>query len=84
MEKDAIGSPRAEEHRYKPNLASRPPYNRKTRDEFECKHCGFALAADWNAAKNIRDRASVMMPDAGVVDAGGRTPEETHLQAHVL
>ena len=25
MEKDATGSPRAEEHRYKPNLASRLP-----------------------------------------------------------
>jgi hypothetical protein len=26
MEKDATGSPRAEEHRDKPNLASRLPY----------------------------------------------------------
>jgi hypothetical protein len=27
MEKDALGSPWAEEHRYKPDLASRLPYN---------------------------------------------------------
>jgi putative transposase len=58
--------------------------NRKTRDDFECKHCGFKLPADWNAAKNIRDRAAVMRLDAGAVDAGGRIPVEVHLQAHVL
>jgi len=51
--------------------------NRKTRDDFECRHCGFKLPADWNAAKNIRDRAEVMRLDAGVVDAGGRIPAET-------
>jgi putative transposase len=28
--------------------------NRKSRDEFCCKHCGFSCPADWNAAKNIR------------------------------
>jgi hypothetical protein len=28
LEKDAIGSLRAEEHRYKPNLASRLPYRK--------------------------------------------------------
>ena len=47
--------------------------NRKTRDDFECRHCGFKLPADWNAARNIRDRAIVMWPDAGVVDAGGES-----------
>jgi IS605 OrfB family transposase len=51
--------------------------NRKTRDDFECRHCGFKLPADWNAARNIGDRASVMMPHVGVVDSGGRTPAET-------
>jgi putative transposase len=55
--------------------------NRRTRDDFECCHCGFKLPADWNAARNIRDRAIVMWPDAGIVDAGGRIPVEIHLQA---
>ena len=50
--------------------------NRKTRDEFECRHCGFGCEADWNAARNIRDRAAVGRPDVGAVDAGGRSPEE--------
>jgi len=58
--------------------------NRKTRDDFECRHCGFQLPADWNAARNIRDRAFVMMPDVGAVDAGGRIPAEAHLQAQTL
>ncbi|WP_406700290.1 transposase [Singulisphaera sp. Ch08] len=51
--------------------------NRKSRDEFVCKHCGFELAADWNAARNIRDRGKVMCPNVGVVDTGGRIPVET-------
>lgn len=51
--------------------------NRKTRDEFECRHCGFVAPADWNAARNIRDRGEVMRPHAGVVDTGGRIPVET-------
>jgi putative transposase len=58
--------------------------NRKSRDDFECRHCGFKLPADWNAARNIRAKAVVMLPDAGIVDAGGRIPVEVHLQAHVL
>ncbi|MBV8268859.1 MAG: transposase [Planctomycetaceae bacterium] len=44
--------------------------NRKSRDEFECRHCGFCLDADWDAARNIRDRAHVMVPLVGAVDAG--------------
>jgi IS605 OrfB family transposase len=56
-------------------------WNRKTRDEFECRHCGFALPADWNAARNIRDRAAVMRPIAGVDDAGPRDPAEIQPQA---
>jgi transposase len=54
MEKDAIGSPRAEEHRYKPNLASRPPYNRKDQGSFSCLSCGYSINADLNAARNLR------------------------------
>jgi putative transposase len=47
--------------------------NRKTRDEFECKYCGFEFPADWNAARNIRDRADVGLPIVGVDDAGLET-----------
>lgn len=50
--------------------------NRRTRDAFECRHCGFALGADVNAARNIRARASVMTPIVGIVDVGGRSPTE--------
>jgi putative transposase len=31
--------------------------NRKSRDQFECRHCGFQCDADINAARNIRDWA---------------------------
>ncbi|MBV8076328.1 MAG: transposase, partial [Planctomycetaceae bacterium] len=55
--------------------------NRKSRDEFECRHCGFSCDADWNAARNIRDRAQVMVPDVGVVDAGFG-PGGDHWQAY--
>jgi IS605 OrfB family transposase len=49
--------------------------NRKSRDEFECRHCGFTCCADRNAARNIRDRAErdwavVGRPIVGVDDAG--------------
>lgn len=47
--------------------------NRRTRDDFACVHCGLELPADWNAARNIRDRADVMRPVVGVVDAGPET-----------
>jgi IS605 OrfB family transposase len=47
--------------------------NRRTRDDFECKHCGLTLPADWNAARNIRDRGAVMLPHVGVDDSGLET-----------
>ncbi len=58
--------------------------NRKSRDEFECRHCGFRLPADWNAAKNIRDRAEVIRLDAVIVDAGGRIPAEINCKPPAL
>jgi transposase len=77
MEKDAFGSPRAEEHRYQPNLASRPPYrdtsrtcsecghckkdNRKSQAKFLCVSCGMSRNADQNAALNIRAQATRKM-----------------------
>jgi len=45
--------------------------NRKSRDAFECKHCGYSAPADCNAAKNIRLKAlkaDVMLPIVGVHD----------------
>lgn len=50
--------------------------NRKTRDHFECRRCEYCAPADWNAARNIRDRGEVMRPNVGAADAGGRIPEE--------
>jgi putative transposase len=50
--------------------------NRRSRDAFECRHCGFALPADWNAALNIRARAGVVRPTVGAVDVGDRIPME--------
>lgn len=44
--------------------------NRRTRDAFECRHCGLALGADVNAARNIRARGDVMLPTVGTVDVG--------------
>jgi IS605 OrfB family transposase len=44
--------------------------NRKSRDGFECRHCGFRCCADRNAARNIRDRAVVGRPIVGVDDTG--------------
>jgi len=40
--------------------------NRKNRNDFVCVHCGFSLAADHNAAINIKTRASLRMPIVGV------------------
>jgi len=50
--------------------------NRRSRDAFECRHCGFALGADQNAARNIRARARVDGPIVGIVDGGPRNPPE--------
>ena len=50
--------------------------NRKSRDEFVCRHCGYALPADWNAAKNIKARGEVVHPVVGPVEAGPRNPTE--------
>jgi IS605 OrfB family transposase len=36
--------------------------NRKTQAEFECRACGLAMNADWNAALNLRARAAVNQP----------------------
>jgi IS605 OrfB family transposase len=56
--------------------------NRKTRDDFACKPCGYAAPADKVGAMNIRLKAKrywadVMRPTVGVDDAGGRSPAET-------
>ncbi len=37
--------------------------NRKSQAEFVCKHCGFSLNADRNAARNIRAKGAVNAPD---------------------
>ena len=39
--------------------------NRKTRDDFECKKCGYADRADYVASVNIGRRAAVNQPYAG-------------------
>lgn len=50
--------------------------NRKTRDDFVCKACGYAVPADHNAAVNIAVRAEVKRPivatDVCVVSHGHR------------
>jgi len=50
--------------------------NRKSRDEFVCRHCGLALPADVNAAKNIRYRGIVMCPIVGPDDTTPRNAVE--------
>jgi IS605 OrfB family transposase len=42
--------------------------NRPTRDDFKCIQCGFPAPADYNAALNIRSRAAVNQPYAGIVE----------------
>jgi transposase len=52
------------------SLASRPPYNRKSQSEFECRACGHRSHADLVGARNIgsRARAAVTAPlHAGLV-----------------
>jgi putative transposase len=44
--------------------------NRKSRNDFACKHCGFSCCADVNAARNIRTRAMVRSPIVGNVETG--------------
>jgi putative transposase len=55
--------------------------NRRSRDHFECRSCGFAAPADQVGAMNIRhrairNRAEVGRPIVGGVDAGPRNPAE--------
>lgn len=41
--------------------------NRKNQESFQCLQCGHSINADFNAARNIRDRGnSQLPPDAGV------------------
>jgi IS605 OrfB family transposase len=61
--------------------------NRKSRDAFECRRCGFKLEADQNAARNIRDWAEQawMSRRAAYCRGCGRRgsiPGRDHLQAH--
>jgi IS605 OrfB family transposase len=36
--------------------------NRRSQSEFVCKQCGYSTNADWNAAKNIRDKGASQPP----------------------
>ena len=42
--------------------------NRSSQSEFRCKQCGYQAHADYNAALNIRARASVNMPIVSAYD----------------
>ncbi len=44
--------------------------NRKSQSEFECRACGLALNADFNAALNIRAKAAVNQPTVSKSSAG--------------
>ncbi|MBV8382851.1 MAG: transposase [Planctomycetaceae bacterium] len=57
--------------------------NRKSRDHFACLRCGFESCADVNAARNIKLRAAVNRPMAGVADTGLETRRDC-LQAAPL
>lgn len=37
--------------------------NRKSQSEFKCQKCGFTANADFNASLNLKERASVKMPN---------------------
>jgi putative transposase len=58
--------------------------NRRSRDHFECRQCGFACCADVNAARNIKTRAAVMLPNVGIADTGDRIPVEITYKPPVL
>ncbi|MBV8094064.1 MAG: transposase [Acetobacteraceae bacterium] len=36
--------------------------NRKSQAFSQCQHCGYSTSADFNASRNIRDRADVNRP----------------------
>lgn len=48
--------------RYCPSCGHTEKFNRKSRDLFECRRCGFAGLADHIAALNIRARAAINQP----------------------
>ncbi len=48
--------------------------NRKSRNDFVCKHCHLELPADTNASRNIRDTAEVLRRIVGTAKTGIRTP----------
>ena len=37
--------------------------NRRSQSEFECQACGFKANADFNASRNLRERATVKLPN---------------------
>jgi putative transposase len=45
--------------------------NRPTQSLFLCKNCGYCLNADYNAAKNIRDKHTACLADFGTSLVGG-------------
>jgi hypothetical protein len=76
MEKDATGSPRAEEHRYKPNLASRLP-NPETGQDFGARAKAAAAELAFGKVVTVRllgtDRyrrsvALVVLPDGRLLN----------------
>ena len=52
--------------------------NRKSQAEFQCKHCGSSMNADFNAARNIRARGVVKLPMVGLVDPGWNPGESAY------
>jgi IS605 OrfB family transposase len=58
--------------------------NRKSQSEFLCKHCGYSVNADLNAARNIRDRAVRNAASKLAVNDPGWNPGETSRKATAL
>lgn len=54
--------------------------NRKSQSEFKCQKCGFTANADFNASLNLRERATVKLPNDNLYQ-GGQTFEP---QASIL